>query len=489
MKVEKCVHSFETPGMAEEVKYGDSVYIHSPMPLCYHPPENLECRCTPDGGGNETPASRSWDEPVQSFWQFASRERSTLSRTRMSQHSKAIHLVRDGLTEAVPSRKYAPARPGLLGPGQDKHPPEPLKELARCALLLTAAGIEMPIDLEGAEFLVVCAPAVHAGIPGYTTRVMALLNAARVSYTVSSQLLEMRPAADLVVGKPAWQEVLKAWEDEAQRLGVQKILVIECGCSTRMLFTGTEAEVESRLTVPVVSFDHLMLEKIEAYELPVEPLAIPITLYDPCHLTSYTEISQMLRALLKKVTTSFVEMTADRQPTSFCMGGISSMERSGYALMQRREAVVKARQVWDTGAVCVTTPCITCMLALEDMCQTYGLNKSRHRMVFMLFEIVYEAMYQALARRGELRKARRPVELIGRDERFLVQHSISGVINTLMRSAEAETILNWLEHDAIVAQQARNHPEIMESLARFKRIYEQFSFVEVPLHSHSVGRA
>jgi hypothetical protein len=128
------------------------------------------------------------------------------------------------------------------------------------------------------------------------------------------------------------------------------------------------------------------------------------------------------------------------------------------------------------------------MLTLEDTCQTYGLGQSGQRMASMTFEVVYEAMEKALAKRGELHRLRMPAELKDCDETFFMQHSSSGVMMALMQSPDASSILEWLEQDDVVKRHASTHPEVWDQLAQFKRIANDARLLELPVQERAVGQ-
>jgi hypothetical protein len=127
------------------------------------------------------------------------------------------------------------------------------------------------------------------------------------------------------------------------------------------------------------------------------------------------------------------------------------------------------------------------MLTLEDTCQTYSLAQSGERMATMLFELVYDAVEQALAPRGELHRFRTPVLLKDCDAEFYMQHSVSGVMAALMQEPDALAIVEWLEQDDVVRRHAEHHPEVREQLAVLRQMAEEASMLEMPLCELSVG--
>jgi hypothetical protein len=217
-------------------------------------------------------------------------------------------------------------------------------------------------------------------------------------------------------------------------------------------------------------FDPLIHDRIAAGAVPVEKVDTPITLHDPCHSTRLAGMGDAMRALLNSVTNNFVEMTPNREHNYCCNGGAGGMRLPENTATRREISQLKAIQIHDTGAEEVTTPCVVCMLSLEDTCQTYRLAQPGERMATMLFEVVYEAMERGLARAGQLDRFRMPLELRERDPDYFAEHSASGVMAALMESPEAPAILEWLEQDEVVQRHARSHPEIGAQLQQFREL-------------------
>lgn len=418
-----------------------------------------------------TPTDADLREHMLSFWQCTACGRCTLSCPAGISTRRLVRLARAAYSDAGLSDE----NPTLQSITQNLRTTshsfgiDPLKILARYGLFLTAAGLEMPVDVAGAEILFVCPSAANTKIPDYAIKVMAILNAANISYTVSSRLVETGTEADhVVVHHELTKRVLEAWEGEAERLGARKLLVVECGCDTRTLFADATEILGRPLRFPVVMFDPLIYAKIQAGEVPVEKVDTSVTLHDPCHSTRLAGMGDAMRDLLNSVAHNFVEMTPNREYNYCCNGGAGGMRLPENTATRRQVSVLKANQIRNSGAAQVTTPCVVCMLTLEDTCQTYQLAAPGQRMATMLFEVVYAAMARGLAAQGQLDRFRTPLELRNRDATFYMQHSAAGVMAALMEDPEATAILDWLAQDEVVQRHATTHPEILAQLARFR---------------------
>lgn len=341
--------------------------------------------------------------------------------------------------------------------------------IGRVGVFLSAEGIEIPVEVEGAEILFVCPAAGNMKIPDYGIKMIKILNAAGVSYTVSPRVIDTGTEIDhIVVHHELSRQMLIEWEHEAERLGAEKILAVECGCDTRTLYVEASETLGRPFKFPIISVDTLMHDLIKAGLLPVEKVDTRITLHDPCHVTRLAGMGEQTRDLLNAVTNNFIEMTPNREYNYCCNGGSGGMRLPENTNLRREVSVLKANQIKNTGAEMVTTPCVVCMLSLEDTCQTYNLGQPDERMATMLFEVVYDAMVNALEQRGELDRMYVPAELTGRPAEFCAEHSLAGRMAALLQSEAAPALLEWLEKDDIVKRFFRDNPQYAGHLERLQ---------------------
>lgn len=213
-----------------------------------------------------------------------------------------------------------------------------------------------------------------------------------------------------------------------------------------------------------------MLDLIKQGRLPVEKIDTKITLHDPCYATRLSGLGDTFRELLNLVSNNFIEMTPNREHNYCCNGGAGGMRLPENTELRRKISVLKANQIRVTGAEYVTSPCVVCTLSLEDTCHTYGLAQPGERMALVLFEVVYDAMEPALAKRGELDRMYVPAELRNRDHDFFLAHSIEGRMAALMQSPEFPALLDWLERDEIVKRFSTTHPQVYEHLRSLREM-------------------
>lgn len=421
----------------------------------------------------ETPTVEDLRERMPFFWMCTACGRCTLSCPVGLSTRRMVRLARAAYTEAGLSKENPTLRSIVHNLWEVGHSfgIAPAKIMARYALFLCTEGIDMPVDVKGADILFVCPSAANTKIPDYATKVMKILNAAGVSYTMSSRMVETGTEADhIVVHHELARKILQEWEYEARRLDVKRILVVECGCDTRTLY-GDVSEILGRpFKYPIIMFDPLVYGLMQDGSLPVEKVNHRITLHDPCHATRLSGMGDTIREVLTRVATEFVEMTPNREYNYCCNGGAGGMRLPENTEVRRRVSVLKANQIHTTGADYVCSPCVVCVLSLEDICQTYGVGKARGRKAIMLFEVIYEAMMRALQQRGEVDRIRVPAVLEGQSDAFIAEHSaIASVTRMLLQNrVEALAILDWLDQDEIVQRYAQTTPQVRQKLENLR---------------------
>jgi len=441
----------------------------------YHSYMTLEGRVATALGLRKAPTLEDVRERMQAFWQCTACGRCTLTCPLGLSTRRIVRLARAaytdaGLSLANPTIKSIVDNTASLRHSFGLTMPQ---VIGRVGLFLQNEGIEVPVEVHGADMLFVCPAAGNTKIPDYGIKLVKILNAAGVSYTVSPRVVDTGTEIDhIAVHHQLSRVMLEEWEEEADRLGVKQILLVECGCDARTLYAEASEALGRPFKYPVVSVDALMLELIKDGRLPVEPLNTRITLHDPCYATRLSGLGELFREILSFVTTDFVEMTPNREYNYCCNGGAGGMRLPENTELRRKISVLKANQIQLTGAQCVTTPCVVCSLSLEDTCNVYGLAQPGERMVQVLFEVVYDAMEQALARRGELERMYMPAELIGRDPDYFDAHSIGGRLAMLAHRPDFGDLVDWLEQDPIVKRFAATHPSVMDQLRGLRELAE-----------------
>jgi Fe-S oxidoreductase/ActR/RegA family two-component response regulator len=164
--------------------------------------------------------------------------------------------------------------------------------------------------------------------------------------------------------------------EKARELGVEKVVISECGHGFRSTrFEGVNWAGENE-PVPMESSVMTMLNYIKEGKIKVDPTRNPerMTFHDSCNNARSGGFFEEPRELLRMVSMDFQEMYPNRAEGFCCTGGGGAMSMSEYTPRRLQSAKVKADQIRATGAKIVVTSCHNCVDGLNDLIKHYELD-------------------------------------------------------------------------------------------------------------------
>jgi Fe-S oxidoreductase len=195
----------------------------------------------------------------------------------------------------------------------------------------TGMSFKWPIDKAGADILLIHNAGEFLSWPENAEAFAVILEAAGVSYTLSSDLLGYD-----AVNYGLWYDdvqlarvVLKHIE-VAKKLGVKKIVVGECGHAHKALMVIADRILTGEMNIPRESCFVTLQNIIDSGRLKLDPDRnnFPVTLHDPCNVVRLMGIIEPQRRVLRKIAPQFREMYPNRTENYCCGGG------SGFAIFQ-----------------------------------------------------------------------------------------------------------------------------------------------------------
>jgi Fe-S oxidoreductase len=334
----------------------------------------------------------------------------------------------------------------------------PVEVVARAGLFLTFEDTEIPLDVSGAEYYFACPAAGNTKIPDLGIQLLQILNAAGVSYTVSTEIIDTGTEAHHVaVHEPLALELLLEWERNAERLNAKKVLVLECGCDVRTMYVEATQLLGRPFKLPFVSIDSLFLEIVETGALPTEKLDLTLTLHDPCYVNRLAGLGSHARALLRRLATRFVEMQPNGPMNYCCNAGAGGMRIPENTGLRRKVSRLKAKQIEATNADGVVAPCVICYLGLQDTVEHYKLGAHGRYRVRLLFEIIYESMMRALVRSNSVDRIKTPKVFTLMRPAEVRKYSLSGYMRRLRQSPIFPGLMRRYRDDPLVRRYAESH--------------------------------
>jgi Fe-S oxidoreductase len=239
----------------------------------------------------------------------------------------------------------------------------------------TATGIEVPIDREGADYLVLLSSMEIINFPEYLEAIARIFEHAGVSWTLSQQCFEATNAGIQIGSKDIAATLVQRVVDAAVALKVKNVISPECGHAyTAIRWEGPNAIGRSypfKVFHIIEVLDQLRAEgriKTEGKE------DDRLSLHDPCNLARKSGVVDQQRNLMGLIAENFVDLK-EHGKFQWCCGaggGVSSNERAEplkMAAFKRKKA-----QIEEVNPERMVTMCATCRTQLEEGLEEFNME-------------------------------------------------------------------------------------------------------------------
>lgn len=222
----------------------------------------------------------------------------------------------------------------------------------------------VPYEAAGADILYVPLAGSHSIVSA-----AAIMNAAGERWSLSS--FEAVNFGAFVGDSAKMKAIAKRIVDEAIRLGVKEVAVVECGTAFRVL-----RHMIGEQPFKVIAFVELIDRYLSQGKIHLhrnKAIAERATYHDPCQIARNSGVYEQPRRVLRALTDHFVEMTPNRAE-NWCCGGGGGLVAMGELEFRMKSSRVKADQVRASKATVVTTACENCHSQLSDLNEHYQLG-------------------------------------------------------------------------------------------------------------------
>ncbi len=256
-------------------------------------------------------------------------------------------------------------------------------------------GVEIPVDKPIVKYMYTINPREPVYYPQDISNAAIIFAAAQESWTIPSfgwdcTNLPMFAGDRMLAG----QQVKNVYE-AAQKLGVEKILITECGHAYRSLaFEGPYMAGYSggKPPVEIVHYVRLIYEYLNQGRIKIDPekkIHVPVTYQDPCNVSRNGGLWEEARKIMAYIADDFRDMAPNRDHNHCCAGGGGIMPMGpDYKPARMASGSVKAEQIKATGAKIVVAPCHNCFDQINDLSEEYDLGVK----ALSLKEIIVESM-------------------------------------------------------------------------------------------------
>jgi Fe-S oxidoreductase len=251
-------------------------------------------------------------------------------------------------------------------------------------------GIELPLDQPGRRVLYALNPREVKFFPLSISAAGLIFHAAHESWTLSSEDFDITNYAYFACDRGAAGAISGKLLARAERLGVETLVVAECGHGYRSLRWEAPEYLGRRFPFEIVSFVELLDQYVASGRITLDTARNRdrVTLHDPCNLVRNGGVIEPQRRVLRRAARDFVEMTPNREHNYCCGGGGGMLAASEYAARRVATGRLKAEQIRRTGAKTVVTPCHNCIDQLLELNKHYALGVD----IRTLAEVVADAL-------------------------------------------------------------------------------------------------
>jgi Fe-S oxidoreductase len=228
-------------------------------------------------------------------------------------------------------------------------------------------GIEIPFDVEGAEYMMLMSSMEIMNYPEYLSAVAKIFKQAGKSWTISSEAFEATNSGIQIGVSDIAAELVNRIVTAAEKLKVKTVISPECGHAytairwegPNLIGRGYPFKVRHILEV-LDEFRDQGLLKTEGLE------DAKMTFHDPCQLVRRGGVIEQPRNLLKMVASNFVEMS-DHGQMNWCCGaggGVSANEDAAELRMTAFKR--KKHQLDELNVDTLVTACANCRIQIEE---------------------------------------------------------------------------------------------------------------------------
>jgi len=252
--------------------------------------------------------------------------------------------------------------------------------------------LRIPIDKEGAEIMYSVIAPEPKFQPNLIYYAAIIMKTAGIDWTMPSSPgwdnsdMAMYTGDNEIMGR-----IKRAHFELARNLRVKKIVMGECGHAFRSVYDmGNRWLAWAMPPIPIVHAIEFYYELLTTGKIKIkEKYKKSVTLHDPCNVARGGGLYDKARYVINELCENFIEMYPNREHNYCCNAG-GGVINCGPPFKKKRIKTnkIKAKQIADTGAEILITPCHNCHSGMEDIIDYYKVDMHTK----FICEIMYEVM-------------------------------------------------------------------------------------------------
>ncbi|MBL6946654.1 MAG: (Fe-S)-binding protein [Rhodospirillales bacterium] len=252
-----------------------------------------------------------------------------------------------------------------------------------------ATGITVPLDVEGADYMVILSAQETVGFPEIVEAYSQIFQQAGVSWTISTETFEGTNVGIQIGSRDIARTLVQRVVDAAEKLKVKYVIAPECGHAYTALRWEGPNLIGRTYDFDVVHITELVDQLVKEGRIKFKSKHKgKITYHDPCQTGRRGGILSPPRALLAEISENLVEME-DAGLWNWCCGGgggVGANERAEELRLQVFQR--KKRQLDGVKPDELVTSCANCRNMIEEALDHYEMDLP----VLGLTEMVAEYM-------------------------------------------------------------------------------------------------
>ena len=236
-------------------------------------------------------------------------------------------------------------------------------------------GLHVPVDAEGAEYMVVLSSIEIMAFPEAIGAMARIFRQAGVSWTIPSAGFEATNIGVQIGSRDVAAELVSRIVEAAERLKVKWVISPECGHAYSALRWEGPNLLGRRYGFEVVQITELLDRFVREGRLRLRGKdARRLTFHDPCQLVRRGGLAEAPHRLMDGVSANQAPMPG-AGAASFCCGG-----GGGVSAIHRAEGLrfaafaCKKQQIDASGAEALVTACGNCRNVLEEAIEHHGMT-------------------------------------------------------------------------------------------------------------------
>ncbi|MGD8925970.1 MAG: (Fe-S)-binding protein [Thioalkalispiraceae bacterium] len=228
-------------------------------------------------------------------------------------------------------------------------------------------GLTIPMDVEGADYLLLLSSAEIAQFNEIIAAVARIFLKAEISWTLCSEAFEATNTGIQIGSSDLAAELIERIVAGAEKLKVKSVISPECGHAYMALRWEGPNLIGRPYPFKVIHILELLEElRLQGKLRTNGKESQRLTFHDPCQLVRRGGVIDPPRNLLKEVASNFVEM-GEHGIYNWCCGGGGGVSTNERADPIRAKAFnTKKRQLNELNVETIVTACSNCRNMLED---------------------------------------------------------------------------------------------------------------------------